>query len=1126
MITVVRRLVPCLALGLLALGQAAAQEQQTTITGRVVGAAGTPLAAADVRVPSLYVAAVTRDDGTYLLILPGGRVSGQPVTITARMLGYKAQSVQITLRPGSITQDFTLVSDPLRLDELVVTGAGTEQTREKLGTALTTVDASTIKRTNESNVVQALAGKVPNVLTNQASGDAGASTSIQIRGAKTFGTSQPTIYIDGVPISNVTRQEGTTQLGTGAAAPLSGAPTPNRAADINTEDIESIEILKGASAASIYGVAAGSAGAILITTKKGRPGRTQFSLRSTLQFDEPVRTLPVQRLYGAGTGGNPAACTTAPIPVNCFMNSNFFSWGPQLVPGTTTYDHGAEMFETGHGIQNDLTLSGGNERTTFYLSAGQLNQDGFIVGNRDTYERYTARFAGSLQLADNLIVSVSGQGVQTKTSGLDRGNSINGIGISALRQPPNFNAQQYLSPTTGLHQSWRFPNPGPTAFINNRGFDNPFYALNEDDLLGQSGRYFGNVNVNWKPLLWLQVNWTLGGDYNSDDRTYGYAMSSSGTNGGSLERWQFYDRTFDHTLTATGNHTFSQQVQGALTIGQNLNETYFRQVDVQGQVLLAPDPFKLQNTTSRTLPNDQETRRRLEGYFAQANLDLYDQLFLQGRIRNDGNSAFGVDHQRAWYPGGSAAWSFSKAVHLPESIVSFGKVRLAYGESGQQPPLYATQNVFVTTAFADFNPGSLQGTTLNGVGGLYASTTRGNPDIKPERVKEWEGGVDLGLFRGRADLSVTRYDSKSEDVVFSVNLVPSTGYTNQNINAGALTNKGWELTASVRALQKSDLSIDIGANWAQNDNVVTSLGATASQLAGDVPMATPDNCGPEAKVPRCQIGIGSSFSGQTTHAQLGYPLGVWRSTDFARCGRGLTTVSFAGTSYDVGTACAGAPDGALYIAPNGFPITDPTARAIGNPWPDWTAGFSLSANYKGFQLSAFLDHRQGADVLNMTRSSMDQYGTHKDTEDRGSTHTFGKDMICYNKTCDVLNGPVVGPGAGMAVPIGEGWFSGGPLGGGQGATGGPITTRLEDGTFTRLREVSLLYSFRGPWVNKIVGMRQLDVKVSGRNLKLWTDYSGYDPEINLGGAQNANRGIDWFNAPLARTWVMQLTFYH
>jgi len=363
---------------------------------------------------------------------------------------------------------------------------------------------------------------------------------------------------------------------------------------------------------------------------------------------------------------------------------------------------------------------------------------------------------------------------------------------------------------------------------------------------------------------------------------------------------------------------------------------------------------------------------------------------------------------------------------------------------------------------------------------------------------------------------------------FALPLAPSTGFTNVNINAGQISNKGWELTSDIQVLQRSDLSIQISGNWARNRNLVTSLGATQDELDGAVPLPTVANCGSVANYARCQTGIGSSFAGQTTHAQVGYPLGVWRSTDFARCGRGLTTVTFAGTTYDVGTPCQGAPDGALYIAPNGFPITDPNVRAIGNPWPDWTAGISATVNYRGFQLTAFLDHRQGGDVLNMTRSSMDQYGTHKDTELRGDSVIFGQNMLCYNQTCNVLNGPVVGPGAGTKVVLGEGWFSnaGMATGNGQGATGGPITTRLEDGTFTRLREISLSYSFRGRWVNRIGGLRQLDAKISARNLKLWSHYSGYDPEVNLGGAQNANRGIDWFNAPLAHSWVMQLNFYH
>ncbi len=1090
----------------------AAAQEPVSISGKVTTASGEALRDVNVAIFELGLGVWTGADGVYHLNVPGGRAQGQQVKLTARLIGFRAQSSPITLTAGAtLEQNFQLVADPLRLDEIVVTGAGTEQAREKLGTAVATVDAATLQRANETNVVQALAGKIPNVVTNQGSGDAGASTAIQIRGPKSFiNTSQPTIIVDGVPISNNTRGQ----------AVLSGIPSPNRAADINPEDIESIEILKGAASTSIYGAAAGSAGAILITTKRGQAGRTQYSLRSTFQFDRPVRTVPVQRKFGVGTGGISSACTA----VNCSIPAGqFFSWGPAIPAGTPTFDHGKEMFETGAAVDNTLSMSGGSDRTTFYLSAGQVHQDGFITANVDTYERYTLRFSGSHKLFENLTVTLTGSAVQTKGSGLDRGNSINGIGISALRQPPDFNAQQYLSPTTGFHRSWRFPNPGPTCGASipptcNRGFDNPFYALYADQLTGQTGRYYGNLNVNWRPLIWLNVNWTFGGDYNSDDRTYAYAMASSGTPGGQMERWQFYDRVFDHNLTAMGSHEFNPNVRGSLTLGQNLNETYFRQIDVTGQTWIAPSPFKLSNTVTRLLPNDAEQRRRVEGYFGQANLDLYDQVFLQARLRNDANSAFGVSHQRAWYPGGSAAWSFTKTLRVSERYLTFGKLRVAYGESGQQPPLYATQDVFITNSFADFNPGSLQGTTLNGLGGLYASATRGNPEISPERVKELEAGFDLSLLSGRTDLSLTRYVSKARDVIFPVSLPPSTGYTQINLNAGELENKGWELTSNIRALERPDFSIDIGWNWARNRNVVTSLGAIDAQLQGTVPMPTPESCGPEALLPRCVTGFASSFSGQSTHAQVGYPLGVWRATDFARCGRGLNMIG----NDSVGFYCSGQPNGALYIAANGFPIVDPNTRAIGNPWPDWTAGISATVNYKGIQLSAFIDHRHGGDVLNMTRASMYQYGTHKDTEMRGEYRTFGQDMLCHNQTCDVLNGPVVGPGAGDSVVIGEAWFTG--VAGGSIA--GPISARLEDATFTRLREISVSYSFRGGWVRKLAGIEQLDLKVSGRNLGLWTRYSGLDPEVNLGGAQNANRGIDWFNAPLSRSFVFQATLHH
>jgi TonB-linked SusC/RagA family outer membrane protein len=1094
-----------LAMALVLVPAWAAAQEPATITGRVTNNAGEPLSSANVTIFQLNLLAYTSPDGSYRLVVPGARVQGQEVTLSARLIGYRAQSTTVRLTPGGdLVQNFQLAPDPLRLGEVVVTGAGTETIVERLGTARASVDAATIQRANEVNLVQAMAAKIPNVVTNQQSGDAGSSTSIQIRGAKSFGTSQPLIVVDGVPINNQTRQT--------ASSILQGAAAPNRAIDINPEDIASVEILKGAAATSIYGASAGSAGAILITTKRGQAGRTTYTLRSTYQADEAIQFLPVQRKFGVGAGGVSSACTAE----NCSINSNFFSYGPELPAGTTTYDHAREMYETGQIWDNTLSIAGGNERTTFYVSGGALDHQGFMVGNNDYFKRYSARFNGSHKLIEDLTVGASASYVQTKGRGHQRGNAIGGL-LGALRTPPDFNNQQYLDPESGLHRSWRFPNPGTTALLNNRGFDNPFYFINEAESTAETGRVFGNINVDYRPLTWLSVNYTLGTDYASDDRNEAFPISSSGTAaGGQITRWQFYDRIIDHTLVATARHQLTSTVSGTLAIGQNLSETYFRQIQVVGRTWIAPRPFKLANTVNREVPTDLENRTRTEGYFAQATADIADQLFLTARVRNDGNSRFGVGNQRAWYPGGTIAWSFTKAARLPEHIISFGKLRVAYGEIGQQPPIYSTQDVFTAAAFADFNPGSLLIPTQNGIGGLYTSGTKGNPDIKPERVKELEGGIDLSLFEGRADLSVTRYDSKSEDVVFNVNTPPSTGYTQVTLNAAELSNKGWEISANFRPVQRADLMIEIGANWGRNRNLVESLGAIDLQLDGTVPMATKESCGDVAALPRCEIGFSSSFAGQSTHVQVGYPVGVWRSNDFARCGRGLTTI---GTN-DIAAACQGQPAGALYIAANGYPIVDPNVRVIGDPEPDWTGGLSLAVDFKGVQLSAFVDHRQGGDVLNMTRASMYNYGTHKDTELRGQPRTFGKDWLCQNKTCDLFNGPVVGPGAGMAVPISETWLTV------NGAVGGPGTNRIEDGTNTRLREVSIGYSFKGDWVRRMGGLNQIDAKISGRNLKLWTDYTGFDPETNLAGAEAANRGIDWFNNPLTRAWVVSLTLHH
>jgi TonB-linked SusC/RagA family outer membrane protein len=1074
-------------------------QESATVTGRVTSAAGEPESAVAVRINALNVGATTGPDGTYRLVVPGARFqSGQSVQLTASRVGLAPQTRSVTLTHGAdLVQNFQLERDALMLDAVVVTGAGLETRAVRLGTARASVDSAMIQRSNETNLITALAGRVPNVVTTQSSGEAGASTAIRIRGTSTIaGTGQPLVVVDGIPINNASRSTGVDGLADLGSA-LQGTVTANRASDLNPEDIESIEILKGPAATSVFGAQAGAAGAILITTKRGRAGRTTYSLRSSLQLDQVARTHPMQQTYGMGGNWTTPDCVPGGT-TNCFVGSNFFAWGPPLPAGTPTFDNMANLYETGRIFDNTLTMSGGSDRTTFYLSAGAMRHNGYIVGSNDFYNRYTARLNASHRIVENLTVGGNATYVQTDGRFIQRGNSINGLILGAVRTPPEFDNRQYRDPTSGLHRSYRFPNPSPLAITSNRGFDNPFFAINEGQNSGTVGRVMGSTFTNWHPLPWLRLNYSLGADYSSDDRLEAMPQASSGAaSGGVITRWQFFDRSIDHNLVATADYTLSPTLLGSVSLGQNLNDQYFRQVYVVGRGLIAERPYKLANTTTRDAPLDAESRDRSETYNLTGTLDVADQLFLTAGVTNFGSSRFGVNTQRAWYPRAQAAWTFTEPLSIPANLLSFGKARVAYGESGQLPNPYQLQDVFSNVPLVDFTPGSTLQPTLGGHGGYYSAPVRGNPDIKPERVAEVEAGLDLAFLNGRTDLSVTHYRQRATDVILPVSLAPSTGFVSQTRNAAEIENIGWEAVLNVRAFETRTLGLNLGANWARNRNELLSLGDPDMQVAG--------------------FWQAASFNGRTTNAVVGYPLGVFMGTDFQRCGRGIASIQAA-------CDAANAPDGALYIGANGFPIASGNVEVIGDPNPDWTGGLNGELSISGVRVTAFLERRQGGTNQNMTRASMYQYGTHKDTETRAECRLVSGSQVCTGNEMvfgqGIMPGPVVGPGAGTPVPIGQNWYAG------LGSIGGPAAQFQEDASFTRLREVSIAYTLGQPWVQRTLGFSSIDLRLSGRNLHTWTNYTGVDPEVNLGGAGVGNRGIDWMVNPLSRAWVFSLGLNH
>ena len=1052
----------------------ASAQQEAVITGRVTSDAGSPLPSASVFIQETREGTLTGNDGTYRLVVPAARVTGQQVTLSVRLIGYRQVSDTLALTGGQHTQNFVLEANPLRLGEVIVTGQGLTTTREKLGNVINTVDSSLIQRSNETNIVNAIAGKAPNVEVTSQSGDPGSSSYIRIRGPKTItGSGQPLFVVDGVPIDNST-------LSTEDVA-VAGTTAPNRASDINPDDIASIDILKGAAAAAIYGARAGQ-GVVLITTKHGHSGPTRYSLRSSYSFDEVSNGIPLQRKFGLGTGGETPTCNAnnPGAGLDCRAGSTT-SFGPELAPGTPTFDHFDELFDTGHTWDNNISISGGNDRTLFFLSGGRTNTDGDLVGPNNTYDKTTARLNASHQVFDNLKAGLDVSYVDTRGNFIQQGSNVDGLLLGSLRTPPDFDNREFLDPTTGLHRSYRFPFPSLASTTTSRGYDNPFFVLNEAENNSQLSRTYGNVNLSYDPFDWLNFRETFGADYYTDQRLEGFPLTSSGQPSGQVFRTDFTNYQLDQNLTATASHTFSPNFAGSLTLGQNVNSRKFQRLRVQGITLVAPQPFNLLNTINWT-PNDSQIVVHSESYFAQATADLFDQLYLTAAIRNDGFSTFGTSSRRHWFPKASAAWTFINNTEAEPGPLSFAKVRFAYGETGSEPPAYSTDQVFLVGQFIlDAGWGSQLFQNQNGQGGVVQGFTKAQPNLGPERTKEYEAGIDMGFFGARADASVTLYNDRTEGVIFLAPLANSTGFVNQAQNAGTIRNRGVEVALNVRPIMQPDLTWELGVQWARNQNQVLDL---SGQQFVDLTL----------------VGY---FTGTVATAWEGSGLGVLRGSDFARCGRGLV---IEGVNIDQG--CGNAPRNALYINEQGFPILDPTNRVIADGNPKWTGSLRTALTWRKIRVSGLLDVKHGGDIWNGTRGALYSFGTHRDTEARNVTRTFGSDFF---------PGDVGGPGAGVPVTIDENWYA--DIGGGF----GPVPAQfIEDGSFVKLREISLAYTFDQPWVTRNLGLSSVDLRVAGRNLHTWTDYTGIDPESNLGGAQVLIQGIDYFNNPQTRSFVISL----
>ena len=1071
-----------------------AQQNPITISGRVTNETGAPLSLASVYIEALGLGTQTADDGKYQLIVPAARVRGQQVSLGVRAIGFRATASLITLSGTTISKDFTLAANPLRLGEVVVTGSGTSTTVEKLGNTINSVKSEDVTKSNESNIVNALAAKAPGVEVTSQAGDPGAGSSIIIRGLKTIeGDGQPLFVIDGQPIDN-------SSLKTGDFADASTAIS-NRAADINPNDIESIEILKGAAASAIYGARAAQ-GVVLITTKSGRAGQTRYSVRSASTFDDVDKRIPLQRIYGRGQNGskNAAACGGP----GCYPTSS--SWGPKIASGTPTYDHWGEAFSTGHTFDNTLSLSGGDDRRTFFASLGNTFQNGTIVGDNDEYNRSTGRLKATQLLGSKLRLGGNVSYMDVRTRYVQKGNNLNGLLLGLARTPPDFNNFPYI--VDGLHRSYRYPNPANAT--DDRVYDNPFWVINRDKNTSDVGRAIGNFDIQWDALSWLNVKYTFGADYYSDQRLEGLPPQSAGDAlTGQLWQGTYDNLQLDHNLVATAEKKWNSALNTSLTLGQNLNSRDLRQVLSKGTTYIDPELFTLNNTVNSNLQaQNYNSLVRVAGYFAQAGVDLWDQLYMTGAVRADQSSTFPKENRTNYYPKASIAWnaigSSSRGAIGPLSYV---KVRAAYGAVGREPAPYQILDAFSGAAIGlDYGGGSTS-PTQNGTGGLVSSLVKGAPRLKPERTGETEAGFDFGLFNQRVDGTVTYYDAKTTDVIFSLPVPVSTGYQNVVSNGGEITNKGLEVSLNARAVDNPTLRWEVGVTWARNKNKLVELkGADYVGITGG-------------------FGVSTAVKGQ--------PLGTFYGTDWVRCRYSISDAdnvqeTSLGASTDINALCraAKAPNGALFVDADGFPVQDPANRVLGDPNPSWLSGIRNNFTiFRKLQLSSLVDVKKGGVNWNGTRLALQRFGTSAYTAGRadcsaGLSKCVGNEQK-FGVTIEKSPG-VVGPGANKAVPVGENWWRAG-LGNNF---NGPTGQGVENSGYVKLREVSVAYTWESRRVRELTGFASVDFRLAGRNLHTWADYKGIDPETNLEGAFGIGRGQDYFNNPQTRSYVITVSLNH
>jgi len=1000
---------------------ALAQSQQATVSGKI-SAAGTaqPLVEARVQVVGQSIVGSASADGRYTL----RGVSPGTIEIRVIRVGYVEQKKSVTVPPGgSVTLDFTMETAIVKLQEVVTTATG-EQRKVELGNTVAVIDvARRVEETPIHSMNDLLVAKAPGVAVLPGN-MTGAGAQIRIRGLNSVTRSNAPIYIiDGV------RMDG----GTGNISV--GGTSSSRLGDLSPDEIESIEIVKGPSAATLYGTDAAN-GVIVISTKKGRPGNTRWTWNAEQGVVQDKNEYPkTWAEWGHTTTGNTtqiARCINVTLADgSCKMDSLTFSHQIR--------DSRYSPIATGKRSQYGMQINGGNDAIRFFVSGNLEDEIGPIkmpgldvkyldstkVGVRDEWmhpealqhSNFRANLSGSF--TPKLDMQVQSAFIKSDFRLPQVDNNVNSFYYNAYT---NQGHNYIVNGTNGLNYSGISSIGEP---LHGWAQFTPADIFQRTALEGVQ-RFIGSTTANWRPMAWLQNDGTVGVDFAADN-TFSLQRLNEGPDFGTQRLGAITDRRdmtriFTATVRSTATWNANAWANLRTTVGADYgnNETEFSNAN---STQLAPGGQTVGSGAVKGASNQSPTATKTLGYYAQEQLALRDRLFLTGAVRYDQNSAFGTKFKGVAYPKFSASYNISDESFFPRTeYLNSLHLRLAYGASGVQPGATAALRTFQTA-------------TTNIVvdrTGLLANAI-GNPALKPELSVEWETGFDAKVLQNKVNVEFTYYSKQTKDALLNLNIAPSSGAAANSIlkNLGSVKNAGAELSLNSQIIDRRNFGWDLTIGGAHNVNKLVKLGK--------------DDAGKD--LPRL---------GTTTRTQPGYPLNAFFAVPY--------------TWSDANN------DGLIGVNEVIVSNTDTTFMGPSLPADQLTIQSGFDLLKRKLRINILLDNKGGGVIFNQFNFLCTQTVT------------------CLAKSNP--NAPLWDQARSVAANNGTVYNAQGQIA----ATGTKYATNFgyyENGQFWRLREVSATINFPDQIAQKLARAQSASITLGGRNLHVWTKYTGEDPESNF-----------------------------